>query len=109
MNVHLGGMLHSCILSVGAGTPCALLPYDIKHRNFAELVGLEAHCHDATQLDPAAVLNSLRDLLANEKAVRESLREHLNALRQKQEQFLRACLDLQPMGGGDTSDLPRRP
>jgi polysaccharide pyruvyl transferase WcaK-like protein len=92
MTVHLGGMLHSCILAVGAGTPCVLLPYDIKHRGFAELVGLEAHCHDATDFDSAVVLNSLRYLLANEMVVRANLRQRLDILYREQDQFLRECL-----------------
>ncbi|MDP2809178.1 MAG: polysaccharide pyruvyl transferase family protein [Rhodocyclaceae bacterium] len=92
MNAHLGGMLHSCILAVGAGTPCVLLPYDIKHRGFAELVGLEAHCHNATRLDPTAVLDSLRYLLTHEEAMRESIRVRLDVLHREQEGFLRACV-----------------
>lgn len=94
MNVHLGGMLHSCILAAGAGTPCALLAYDAKHLGFARLLGLQAHCHMATALDPAAVLQSLRSLLANETAVRQQLHERLTQLWGVQERFLRDCAAL---------------
>lgn len=94
MNVHLGGMLHSCILAVGAGTPSVLLAYDAKHFGFARLLGLETHCHTSMPLDAAAVLHSLLSLLRNETEVRQQLYERLSQLWDTQLGFLRDCVAL---------------
>lgn len=44
LRLHLGGMLHSCILAASQETPCLGLAYDIKHIGFFQCLGLDDLC-----------------------------------------------------------------
>lgn len=81
LDLHIGGMLHSCILATGAGTPCLALAYDIKHHGFFDLMGLPEHCLSAIDFDPDALYARAMDLLANPAPVRT----HIAARRQELE------------------------
>jgi polysaccharide pyruvyl transferase WcaK-like protein len=85
MDVHLGGMLHSCILATGAGTPCVSLAYDSKHQGFFDLFDMQDACHSATNLQPDAVLASLHQTLSE--------RENLVARITRRKQELGAVID----------------
>ena len=50
LDLHLGGMLHSCILATGAAVPCVSLAYDSKHRGFFDLMGMSEFCPSASAL-----------------------------------------------------------
>lgn len=73
LDIHLGGMLHSCILSTSAGTPCIGLAYDVKHPGFFQVMELPEHCVSAVQLDIAevqSIFSQVRNTIA-------PLREHI--------------------------------
>lgn len=78
IDLHIGGMLHSCILATSAGTPCIGLAYDIKHQGFFDLMGLSENCLSAASFDPEALYARAMDLLANPQPVRA----HITAQRQ---------------------------
>ncbi|MDO8314862.1 MAG: polysaccharide pyruvyl transferase family protein [Rugosibacter sp.] len=70
LDLHIGGMLHSCILATSAGTPCIALAYDIKHQGFFDLMGLSENCLSAANFNPEALYSRAMDLLANPAPVR---------------------------------------
>lgn len=68
MDMHIGGMLHSCILATAAGTPSVCLAYDKKHYGFFELMDSLYYCVDADQFDPEILLHKVFFLLDNLQA-----------------------------------------
>lgn len=80
LDLHIGGMLHSCILATSAGTPCIGLAYDIKHQGFFDLMGLPENCLPAANFAPEALLERARALLAGAQPVREHIRHRRSAL-----------------------------
>lgn len=78
LDLHIGGMLHSCILATSAATPCIALAYDIKHQGFFDLMGLPENCLSAADFNPEALYARAMDLLANPQPVRA----HITAQRQ---------------------------
>lgn len=64
LDLHIGGMLHSCILAHSVDTPAIAVAYDIKHRGFMELFGLEKNCLSAADLTASALIERVRDVLA---------------------------------------------
>lgn len=79
LDLHIGGMLHSCILATSAGTPCLALAYDIKHQGFFDLMGLPENCLSAASFNPDELYSRAMDLLANPAPVRAHI-----ALRRKE-------------------------
>ena len=63
LDLHIGGMLHSCILAHSVDTPAIALAYDIKHRGFMELFGLERNCLSAADLTASVLIERVRDVL----------------------------------------------
>ena len=94
LNIHIGGMLHSCILATSAGTPSVGMAYDIKHAGFFELLGMESYCIPAAPFDSglveAAAIRALED--------EPNLRAAIYARRQNYEaqfnRFTKECLSL---------------
>lgn len=95
LDLHIGAMLHSCILAVGAGTPCIALAYDIKHAGFFDLLGLRDYSFDATsgeQLDkvaPAAL-----SILDAQPVFRQRIRERRESLAAKADLIATECANL---------------
>jgi len=73
LDLHIGGMLHSCILAHSVDTPAIALAYDIKHRGFMELFGLERNCLPAADLTVSALIERVRDVLAHPALYREAI------------------------------------
>jgi polysaccharide pyruvyl transferase WcaK-like protein len=69
LDVHMGQMLHSAILAMGAGTPTLALAYDMKSAGFFDLFGLRALCLDAVETNETALLSALRALIADRHAI----------------------------------------
>lgn len=88
LDLHIGGMLHSCILATGAGTPCLALPYDIKHQGFFDLMGLPENCLSAIDFDPDALYARAMDLLANPAPVCTRIATRLKELEIETSSFL---------------------
>ncbi|MGB4766962.1 MAG: polysaccharide pyruvyl transferase family protein [Rugosibacter sp.] len=82
LDLHIGGMLHSCILASSADVPCIGLAYDIKHQGFFDLLGFPKNCLAAADFDPDALYALAINLLANQSLVRQQIaarREELQA------------------------------
>lgn len=65
MDLHVGGMLHSCIIATAAGVPCIGLAYDEKHFGFFELMGRGEYCLRANPINLNALLQKSIDILQN--------------------------------------------
>lgn len=77
LNLHIGGMLHSCILSASMGTPCIGLAYDIKHSGFFELMKLPEYCLPTVPWMGDLIILKACEMLREE----EALRVHVAKLR----------------------------
>lgn len=65
MDIHIGGMLHSCILATAASTPCIGLAYDKKHQGFFELMKRPNYCINANPFNAEELLKKSIHLLNN--------------------------------------------
>jgi len=92
LDLHIGGMLHSCILATSAGTPCIALAYDIKHQGFFDLIGLSEHCLSAFHFDPDQLYARALALLADPAPVRAQITARRDALQAATLDFLRHTL-----------------
>lgn len=88
LNLHLGGMLHSCILSASTGTPCIGLAYDIKHTGFFEIMRLPQYCLPTEPWSEDLVVQTVLDALSNEQALRKKIVESRDGCRNKALVFL---------------------
>ena len=92
LDLHIGGMLHSCILATSAGTPCLGLAYDIKHQGFFDLMGLSEHCLSAFHFDPDQLYVRALALLADPAPVRAQISARRDTLQAATLDFLRHTL-----------------
>lgn len=98
IDMHIGGMLHSCILATAAGTPSIGLAYDHKHHGFFELMDSSAYCIDASSFDAEVLLHKVFLLLENIDAQTEKIKRR----REELESSFREAVSII---GGDASDL----
>jgi polysaccharide pyruvyl transferase WcaK-like protein len=92
LNIHIGGTLHSCILSASTGTPCIGLAYDIKHTGFFDLMELSEYCLPAQPFNPEKLLGLTHQALKNETRTREFILHKRAALAISATHFLEAAL-----------------
>ena len=81
LDLHIGGMLHSCILSASSGTPWIAIAYDIKHHGFNACMGMDGYCLNAPGFDPARLSALALQALAQNADLREAIqtrRAHLH-------------------------------
>ncbi|MFZ3037075.1 MAG: polysaccharide pyruvyl transferase family protein [Rugosibacter sp.] len=88
LDLHIGGMLHSCILATSVCTPCLALAYDIKHQGFFDLMGLPENCLSAANFDSDELYSRAMDLLANPAPVRAHIALRRNELQAETLRFL---------------------
>lgn len=79
LDLHIGGMLHSCILAASSGIPWITIAYDIKHRGFNQLMGMDDYYQDTLNFSATALSDLAQHALAN----RQSLRRHIAARREE--------------------------
>lgn len=92
LDLHIGGMLHSCILAASAGTPCLALAYDIKHQGFFDLMDMPENCLSAANFNPDMLYARAMDLLANPAPMRARIAVRRKALETETLGFLRSQL-----------------
>lgn len=96
LDLQLGGMLHSCILSTSAGTPCIGLAYDVKHPSFFEVMELPDYCISAVDLDIDQVFRAVGQVLNEPLALREKILARRLVLEQVFDAFVDRALALMP-------------
>lgn len=80
LDLHIGGMLHSCIMASSQRIPTIALAYDAKHFGFFKLLEREEFCVYNQSLDYAK-LNELIDRVLNDQAAqREQLDTRIKQL-----------------------------
>lgn len=94
LDLHLGGMLHYCILSTSAGTPCMGLAYDVKHPSFFEVMGLPDHCVSAVDVDISRVFETVRIALGRLQPLREKILARRPVLEETFDEFVGCALAL---------------
>lgn len=92
LNLHIGGMLHSCILSASTGTPCIGLAYDIKHAGFFDLMGMPEYCVPAQPFDMEKVLSLMHAALNDAPQLRERIQQRRSSLATLATDFLQEAL-----------------
>lgn len=73
LDLHVGGMLHSCILASSFGVPNVGLAYDRKHFGFFELMEASDRCVPAEPLPIDQLLSLASHALQNRQEIRTSL------------------------------------
>lgn len=80
MDLHIGGMLHSCIIATAAGAPCIGLAYDEKHFGFFDLMDRGEYCLKANPFDAPQLLQRALGLLKDAPDERKKIAERRAAL-----------------------------
>lgn len=83
LDLHIGGMLHSCILAASAGTPWIAIAYDIKHQGFNQLMGMEDFYQDTRNFSE----EKLTALALHALEKRSQLREHISTRRRELQHY----------------------
>lgn len=73
MDMHIGGMLHSCIIATAAGVPSIGLAYDEKHFGFFSLMGRSRYCMDAKLFRAEELFEKVLALWKNLPEEKESM------------------------------------
>lgn len=73
MDIHIGGMLHSCIIATAAGIPCIGLAYDEKHFGFFDLMQRSPYCLKANPFNAEILLQTTLKLLRESKKERTKI------------------------------------
>jgi hypothetical protein len=94
MDLHIGGMLHSCILSASVGTPCVGLAYDIKHQGFFDLLGQPDFCIPAEPFDPERLLVTCERALSQTEFIRAQINTRRAELEVESDKFLARTLQV---------------
>jgi len=92
LDLHVGGMLHSCILSCSVGTPCVGLAYDVKHFGFFELMQMPDFCVPSRPFDADAVLAQCQAALRRGPDLRTHIDSRRESLRNATEAYLHDAL-----------------
>jgi polysaccharide pyruvyl transferase WcaK-like protein len=74
MDIHIGGMLHSCIIATAVGTPCIGLAYDEKHFGFFELMERSDYCLKANPFNANELLQKSINLLKKSTSERTKIK-----------------------------------
>lgn len=92
LDLHIGGMLHSCILACSVGTPCVGLAYDVKHFGFFSLMGLDKYCVPSMPFDSASTLEICESALRDGDSLRHQIDGRRQQLGMQAEDYLRINL-----------------
>ena len=92
LDMHVGGMLHSCILACSVGTPCVALAYDVKHAGFFDLMGIPELCIPATPFDSGKMLHACLQAFKGRRALRDHIETRREALRTQANHYLQEQL-----------------
>lgn len=74
MDLHIGGMLHSCILAHSVDTPAIAIAYDIKHKGFLDLFNMSENCLSAYHFDEVLLVKKTIELLSNIEEFKDKIK-----------------------------------
>ncbi|MBY0341746.1 MAG: polysaccharide pyruvyl transferase family protein [Rhodocyclaceae bacterium] len=93
LDLHIGGMLHSCILAASSGTPWIAIAYDIKHRGFNQLMGMDDYYQDTLHFSATALSELAQRALENRNALRQHIAVRREELRRHSSGIISAALE----------------
>ena len=93
LDLHIGGMLHSCILAASSDTPWIAIAYDIKHRGFNQLMGMDDYYQDTLHFSATALSELAQRALENRKALRQHIAVRREELRRHSSGIISAALE----------------
>ena len=93
LDLHIGGMLHSCILAASAGTPWIAIAYDIKHKGFNQLMGMDDYYQDTFEFSETALSALVLQALSRRKELRTHIATRREELQQHSMSITAAALD----------------
>ncbi|MBP5879074.1 polysaccharide pyruvyl transferase family protein [Streptomyces scabiei] len=98
---------HNLVCALRAGTPTLALAYAAKSEALMALMGLDAYCHPAREVDADRLLEQFRELEKNAADTRRTLAERNRAVtRQLDEQFTALAAALFPATGRARTPSP---
>lgn len=89
MDIHIGGMLHSCIIATASDTPCIGLAYDEKHFGFFELMMRPEYCIKANPFNAELLLQTTLKLLGEYKGERFKIKARHQYLASKFQEVIK--------------------
>lgn len=92
MDFHIGGMLHSCILSASVGTPPIGLAYDIKHQGFFDLLGQPDLCIPEENFDLERLATVCERVMGQTQTIRAQINARRDELEVESNRFLAQTL-----------------
>ena len=92
LDLHIGGMLHSCILAASAGTPWITIAYDIKHKGFNQLMGMDDYYQDTYEFSETALSALVLQALSRRKELRTHIATRRTELQQHSMSITAAAL-----------------
>lgn len=98
IDVHMGQMLHSCILAANAGTPVLALAYDSKNVGFFSQIGMPGFCLTPEEWNPAVIAEKVVELFERRQLYSGRLAAAVRRLREPQFAFLAEALASCPGG-----------
>jgi len=94
MNLLIGMMLHSAVLSFGSGTPFINVAYDLRNYSFAEYIEHPELIIDANEITPTKLLALCQKVLAEEAYYRQDITQRRHLIWQAQKKFLQSIKSL---------------
>lgn len=88
LNLVIGMMLHSCVMSFGALTPEINVAYDLRNKNFAKFIGCPELVIDLKKLKSGELLKRAKSVLSKELDYQKKFAVKVRAIKKKQELFL---------------------
>jgi polysaccharide pyruvyl transferase WcaK-like protein len=96
LDLHIGGMLHSCILAASSGTPWIAIAYDIKHKNFNRLMDMDAYYQDARDFSASMLTMLALQALKRRAELRARINRRRIELRTRIAEIMKMVLPAQP-------------
>lgn len=88
LDMHIGGMLHSCILATSCGVPCIGLAYDVKHDGFFDVMQMPDQCVSAVHFDVSEAFAAFKAVRADLPGVRARIAARREVLEQEFDRFV---------------------
>ncbi|RJR30640.1 polysaccharide pyruvyl transferase family protein [Candidatus Parcubacteria bacterium] len=88
MNLVIGMMLHSAVLSFGANTPEINVAYDLRNRSFADFIGFPELLISSKKITENLLLETAIKVINNEKFYRDKFKEKKEKISLNHQQFL---------------------
>lgn len=80
LDLVIGMMLHSCVMTFGAGTPEINVAYDIRNKNFAKFIGCPELAYRLDDLQPGKLLARAVEVYSSEERYRKKFKKRIEKI-----------------------------